>query len=320
MKSLSIFLLFFLFLNNSYADPIVWKELAGSKSSGNSRLINLPDNVLEGKKLRMNHWDSCWQNGKGPDHCLIITDEISRDDNISIKFESHPGDCGIYKKSNDSKNNWNNCYEGARRVFIGTKYRDWGSKWLSFSVLIPKNYIHSNTPLIFNQIHRKGKGAHYRMGISPEGIVNVQLRSFLHDNECVKISKKLLGKNICRKISEKYHDPPFFDLKHFSNHLGKWIDVIVHTPNKKSLLMWVNGKKIINMENKMPGNSSFSSTNFGIYQPRANQIKAKGKKVKTKWNYEEASTVQILYIDEIRFADQCNQLNLINLGYNCNKL
>jgi len=27
-----------------------------------------------------------------------------------------------------------------------------------------------------------------------------------------------------------------------------------------------------------------------------------------------------LYIDEIRFADQCNQLNLINLGYNCNKL
>ena len=120
MKSLSIFLLFFLFLNNSYADPIVWKELAGSKSSGNSRLINLPDNVLEGKKLRMNHWDSCWQNGKGPDHCLIITDEISRDDNISIKFESHPGDCGIYKKSNDSINNWNNCYEGARRVFIGT--------------------------------------------------------------------------------------------------------------------------------------------------------------------------------------------------------
>ena len=74
------------------------------------------------------------------------------------------------------------------------------------------------------------------------------------------------------------------------------------------------------MQNKMPGNSSLSSTNFGIYQPRANQIKAKGKKVKTKWMYEEASTVQILYIDEIRFADQCIKLNLVNLGYNCNKL
>ena len=49
-------------------------------------------------------------------------------------------------------------------------------------------------------------------------------------------------------------------------------------------------------------------------------MKAKGKKVGTKWNYEEASTVQILYIDEIRFADQCSQLNLVDLGYNCNKL
>ena len=72
-----LFLLFFIFLNYSYADPLVWKELAGGKSSGNSRLINLPESVLDGKQLRMNHWDACWQKGKGPDHCLKITDEIS---------------------------------------------------------------------------------------------------------------------------------------------------------------------------------------------------------------------------------------------------
>ena len=41
-----LFVIFFLILNYSYADPIVWKELAGGKSSGNSRLINLPESVL----------------------------------------------------------------------------------------------------------------------------------------------------------------------------------------------------------------------------------------------------------------------------------
>ena len=50
-----LFLLFFFFLNYSYADPVVWKELDGGKSSGNSRLINLPESVLDGKQLRMNH-------------------------------------------------------------------------------------------------------------------------------------------------------------------------------------------------------------------------------------------------------------------------
>lgn len=324
-KSFKLFVRFilffsFLFFTNLKAEIINWKKIESGKGSGNSRLIKLPETVLEGKKLRMNHWDSCWQKGKGPDHCLNITDEISRLDSQSIKFESHPGDCGLYRRSNDSKNSWNNCYEGARRVFIGTKQGDWGSKWHSFSFYIPENYIHSNTPLIFNQLHRKGKGAHYRVGISPDGILNIQLRGFGHDKKCIKLSKKLIGKNICRHLGKDYYDPPFIDLKHFSNHVGMWKDFIVNVPNKKSLIIWLNGVKVVDFQNKMPSNSSFSSTNFGIYQPNANQIKTKGKKTVKDWEHNEASTIQIIYIDEIRFAKECSGLNLKDLGYNCNNI
>ena len=167
-----------------------WQELIAGTGSGNSKIIALPDTVLEGKNMRMNHWDSCWRKGDGPDHCLVLTDEVSRLDGTSIKFESHPGDCGLYKRSFSSKNDWNNCYEGARRVFIGTRYRDWGSTWHTFSVYIPQDYVHSYTPLIFNQVHSKGNGAHYRMGINADGDLNVQLRSFGHDKRCVVLSKK----------------------------------------------------------------------------------------------------------------------------------
>ena len=45
-----------------------WQELIAGTGSGNSKIIALPDTVLEGKNMRMNHWDSCWRKGDGPDH------------------------------------------------------------------------------------------------------------------------------------------------------------------------------------------------------------------------------------------------------------
>ena len=303
-------------INPSNANT-TWQELKMGRGSGNSVLIALPDDVLEGKALRMNHWDSCWRKGNGPDHCLVLTDEVSRLDGLSVKFESHPGDCGIYKRSFSSKNDWNNCFEGARRVFIGTKHRDWGSKWHSFSVYIPKDFTHSHTPLIFNQIHSKGKGAHYRIGIDADGYVNTQLRSFGHDNECILLSKKKVGKNICKLLDEKkgYWDPPTITLGKYEEFKGQWIDWIVNVPNRKSLNIWANGKKIVEMNNTMPS-AALSSTNFGIYEPQINT----GHKQSRQWNYDEADTIQVLYIDEIRFAEDCDRLNLADLGYDCSEL
>ena len=294
-----------------------WQELIAGTGSGNSKIIALPDTVLEGKNMRMNHWDSCWRKGDGPDHCLMLTDEVARLDGTSIKFESHPGDCGLYKRSFSSKNDWNNCYEGARRVFIGTRYRDWGSTWHTFSVYIPQDYVHSYTPLIFNQVHSKGNGAHYRMGINADGDVNVQLRSFGHDKRCVVISKKKLGKNICELLNEDkgYWDPPTIKLGNYADFKGKWIDVIVNVPNRKSLNIWANGVQIVNMENTMPS-SSLASTNFGIYEPQINT----GHKQNMEWSYDEADSVQVLYIDEIRFTKKCEQLKLADLGYSCSQL
>ena len=304
------------FINPLQADT-KWQELKAGHGSNNSMIITLPDTVLEGKNMRMNHWDSCWREGKGPDHCLVITKEISRRDGTSIKFESHPGDCGLYKRSFSSKNDWNNCFQGARRVFIGTRYRDWGSKWHIFSVYIPTDYVHSYTPLIFNQVHSRGGGAHYRMGINADGDLNVQLRSFGHDKRCVVLSRKKMGKNICELLDENrgYWDPPTIRIGKYKDYKGKWIDVIVNVPNKKSLNIWVNGKQIVDMVNTMP-TSSLASTNFGIYEPQINT----GHKQKREWNYDEADTVQTLFFDEIRFAGKCEQLNLADLGYSCSKL
>ena len=313
----AILLCIFAFGQRLEADTEVWRDLARGKGSGNSTIISLPESVLEGKTLRMNHWDSCWREGKGPDHCLILTDENSRLDRTAIKFESHPGDCGIYKKSFSRKHDWNNCYEGARRVFIGTKHRDWGSPWLAFSILIPENYTHSYTPLIFNQVHSTRNGAHYRMGIDADGYLNVQLRSFGHDKECVVLSKKKVGKNICKllDVNKDYWDPPTVTLGEYENFKDKWIDVIVNVPSKKSLNIWVNGEQIVDMANNMPS-SSLASTNFGIYEPQINT----GHKQSTKWSFEEAKTAQVLFIDEIRFANKCGELKLEDLGYSCDHL
>ena len=60
------------FINPLQADT-KWQELKAGHGSNNSMIITLPDTVLEGKNMRMNHWDSCWKEGKGPDHCLVIT-------------------------------------------------------------------------------------------------------------------------------------------------------------------------------------------------------------------------------------------------------
>ena len=69
------------------------------------------------------------------------------------------------------------------------------------------------------------------------------------------------------------------------------------------------------MENTMPS-SSLASTNFGIYEPQINT----GHKQDREWSYDEADSVQVLYIDEIRFAKKCEQLNLADLGYSCSQL
>ncbi len=39
-----------------------------------------------------------------------------------------------------------------------------------------------------------------------------------------------------------------------------------------------------------------------------------------EWSYDEADSVQVLYIDEIRFTKKCEQLKLADLGYSCSQL
>ena len=212
----------------------------------------------------------------------------------AIRFEVRDGDCGY------NEGGWSDCAGDRARHELAGRELQQGEYWYSWSLFLPEDF-----PNVSPTITAMGQFQTTEQDDCPDNGCNEEIFwMFDHENDGLyfKYPKPYDGIYGVRVIEEK--------------HLrGRWNDFVVNAKwaSKNGFVnVFVNGTPLVLFQGETSLPNAPMVFKFGIYQSFLSKFLQESQ--------VEQMPIQTAYFDEVRTSRTCDDLNLEDVGYDCQAL